>query len=94
MEGIGELWNCLAPLFPQCGPSHVMVLLVSNRVIFFLYCMHKIIPSGHDPIYSRIIYGTFLPVSFPPMSDMGEIFKECEVDIFPVEKIMNIEITF
>jgi hypothetical protein len=94
MEGIGELQNCLAPLLPQCGPSHVLVLIVSNRVILFLYPIHKKIPSGLDPIYSRILCGTFLLVSFPSFFDMGESFKECEGDIFPVKKIMNREITF
>jgi hypothetical protein len=87
MEGIGELWNCLAPLLPQCGPSHVLVLIVANRVILFLYRIHKKIPSGLDPIYSRLLYGNLLPVSFPPMFDMGESFKECEGDLFPVGKI-------
>jgi hypothetical protein len=82
------------PLLPQCGPSHVLVLISSNRVILFLYRIHKNIPSGIDPIYSRFLYGAFLPVSFPLMLDMGERFKECEGDLFPIEKIMNREITF
>jgi hypothetical protein len=94
MEGIGELWNCVAPLLPQCGPSHVLVLIVSNRVILFLYRIHKKIPSGIGPIYSRLLCGSFLPISFPPMFDMREIFKECEGDIFFVGKIVNREITF
>jgi hypothetical protein len=84
MEGIGELWNCLAPLLPQCGPSHVLFLIVSNRVVLFLYRIHKKIPSGLGPIYSRLLYGTLLPVSFPPMFDMGESLKECEGDLFLV----------
>jgi hypothetical protein len=94
MEGIGELCKCLAPLLPQCGPSHVLVLIVSNRVILFLYCIHKKISSGLGPIYSRILCGTLIAVSFPPMFDMGESFKECKGDLFPVRKIMNKEITF
>jgi fucose permease len=93
MEGIGELQNCLAPLLPQYGPSHVLVLIVSNRVILFLYRIHKKIPSGIDPIYSRFLCGTFLPVSFPPIFYMGESLKECEGDLFPIGEIMNIEIT-
>jgi hypothetical protein len=60
----------------------------------FLDRIHKKIPSGLDPIYSRLLYGTFLPVSFPPMFDMGESLKEYEGDLFPVEKIVNREITF
>jgi hypothetical protein len=94
MEGIGELRNYLAPLLPQCGPSHVLVLIVANRVVLFLYRIHKKIPSGLGPIYSRLLCGTLLPVSFPPMFDMGESLKECEGDLFLVEKIMNREITF
>jgi hypothetical protein len=89
MEGFGELQNCLAPLLPQCGPSHV----VANRVILFFYCIHKKISSGLGPIYSRLLYGTLLPVSFPPMFDMEESFKECEGDFFSIGKIMNREIT-
>jgi hypothetical protein len=78
----------------QCGPSHVLVIIVTNRVILFLDHIHKKIPSGLDPIYSRLLCGTLLPVSFPPMFDMGESLKECEGDIFPVGKIVNREITF
>jgi hypothetical protein len=55
----------------------------------FLYHIHKKIPSGFNPIYSRLLYGTLLPISFPPMFDMGESLKECEGDIFLVGKIMN-----
>jgi hypothetical protein len=94
MEGIGELWNFLAPLLLQCGPSHVLVLIVANRVILFLYRIHKKISIGIDPIYSRLLCGTFLPVIFPPMFDMREIFKECEGDLFFVGKLVNREITF
>jgi hypothetical protein len=94
MEGIGELQNCLALLLPQFGASYVLVLIVSNRVILFLYRIHKKIPSGLSPIYSRLLCGTMLPVSFPPMFDMGESLKEREDDLFSVKKIMNKEITF
>jgi hypothetical protein len=87
MEGIGELWNCLAPLFLHCGPSHVLVLIVSNRVILFLYHIHTKIPSGLSPIYSRLLCGNFLLVSFPPMFDMGEIFKSVKVIFSLSEKL-------
>jgi hypothetical protein len=94
MEGIGELRHFLAPLLPQCVPSHVLVLIVVDRVILFLYRIHKKISSGIGPIYSRLLCGTFLLVSLPPMFDMEESLKECEGDLFLVEEIMNIEITF
>jgi hypothetical protein len=94
MEGIDELWNFLAPLLLQCGPSHVLVLIVANKVILFLYRIHTKIPSGLDRIYSKLLCGTSLPVSFPPMFDIRESFKECEGDLFFVGKIVNREITF
>jgi hypothetical protein len=59
-----------------------------------LFYIHKKIPSGLGPIYSRFLCGTFLPVSFPPMFDMRERFKECGGALFFVEKIVNREITF
>jgi hypothetical protein len=97
---VHKVWKVLVnsetawPLSCQCGPSHVLVLIVANRVIMFLYRIHKKIPSGIGPIYSRLLYGTLLPVSFPPMFDMRERFKECEGDLFFVGKIVNREITF
>jgi hypothetical protein len=78
----------------QCGPSHVLVVIVTNRVILFLDRIHKKIPSGLGPIYSTLLCRNFLSVSFPIMFDMGESLKECEGDIFPVGKIVNKEITF
>jgi hypothetical protein len=78
----------------QCGPSHVLVIIVSHKVIFLLYDIHKRNPSGLIPIYSRLLCGIFLPVSFPPMFDMGESLKECKGDIFFVRKIVDKEITF
>ena len=94
MEGIGELQNHLAPLLSQCGPSHVPVLIVANRVILFLYRIHKQIPSGIGLINSRLLCGNFPPVIFPLMFDMGESLKEHKDDLFFVGKIVNREITF
>jgi hypothetical protein len=94
MESICELWHYLGLLLRQCGPSHVLVFIVINKVILFLDHIHKNIQSGIGPIYSKFLCGTLLPVSFPPMFDMGESPEECEGDIFLVEKIVNREITF
>ena len=94
MEDIGELIHYLAPLLMQCGPSHVLVVIVTNRVILFLDHIHKKIPSGLNPIYSRLLCGNFLSVSFPQIFDMGESFEECEGDSFLIGKILNRETTF
>jgi hypothetical protein len=48
MEGIFERQHCLTPLLMHCGPSHVLVVTVSNRVILFLDGIHKRVPSGLD----------------------------------------------
>jgi hypothetical protein len=94
MEGIGELQHYLTPLLMQHGPSHVLVFIVANRVIFFLDNIYKIFPSGFDLEHSRLLCGNFITVIFPPMFDMGESLKEHEGDIFPVRKIVHKEITF
>jgi hypothetical protein len=60
----------------------------------FLYRIHKKIPSGLGPIYSRLLCGNLLPISFPIMFDMRDSFKECKGDLFFVRKIVNREITF
>jgi hypothetical protein len=94
MESICEIRYYLAFLLLQCGPSHVLVFIVINKLALFLNRVHKKSPSGLGPIYSRFLCGNFLPVSFPPMFDMGESLEEYEGDLFPVEKIVNKEITF
>jgi hypothetical protein len=78
----------------QHGPSHVLVIIVSHKVILLLDHIHKQIPSGLDPKYYKLIYGVLIPTIFPLMIDMGEILKECKGDIFFVGKIVNRKITF
>jgi hypothetical protein len=58
-------------------------------IVLFFDHIHKKIPSGIDHIYSIFICGTFIPVFFPPMFDMGETLNECEGDIFPIGTILN-----
>jgi hypothetical protein len=41
MEDICELQHCLSPLVFQCGPSHVLVVIVANKLILFLDCFQK-----------------------------------------------------
>jgi hypothetical protein len=65
-----------------------------SKIVLFFDGIHKKVPSGLDPLYSRFLCGTLLPVSFPPMFDMGESLEDCEGDLIPVGKILNKEITF
>jgi hypothetical protein len=94
MEGICELRHCLGPLLTQCGPSHVLVIIVSNRIIMFLNNINKKIPSGFGLKHSKLLYGIFLTISLPLIFDMGDNLKEHKGDFFPVEKIGDKEITF
>ena len=36
VEYIGELRHCLVPFLPQCGPSRVLIIIASDRVILLL----------------------------------------------------------
>jgi hypothetical protein len=94
MEGIGELWHFLAPLLMQHGPSHVPVLIVSNKVILFLGRIYERFPSGFGLEHSRLLCGHLITVSFPPILDMEESLKEHEGDLFHVGEIVHREITF
>jgi hypothetical protein len=78
----------------QCSPSHVLVIVVSNRVILLLDYIQKRVPSGIGPKYSRLLCGVFITVSLPPMLDRRDILKEHKGDLFPTRKIMDKEITF
>jgi hypothetical protein len=63
-------------------------------VILFRDDIHKSVPGGIDPKYSRFQCGVLLIVSLPPIFDMGDKFKEHNGDLFPIGKIVDKEITF
>jgi hypothetical protein len=84
----------LVLLLMQFGLSHVLVFIFSNRVILFLEDIHKRVPSGLSPKYSRLLYGFFLAISLLPMFDMGDKLKECKGDLFPIGKKLDKEIIF
>jgi len=49
MKIIFELWHYLSLLFLRCGPSHLLVFLVINRVVFFLDHIQKQSQLGSTP---------------------------------------------
>jgi hypothetical protein len=71
-----------------------VVIIVFNRVILFLEFIHKQIPSGIDPKYSRFLYGIFIPISFPPMFEMGEGLKDHKFGLLSIKIFVEREITF
>jgi hypothetical protein len=93
MEYICELWHYLVPFLSQCGPSHVMVIVASNRVVLFLNTIPEIIPSW---VTANIgfLSGLFLTKSLPPILDMGDGLKDCKGNIFSFGKIMDRKIPF
>jgi hypothetical protein len=51
MENIGEIWYCLVLFLTQSGPSFVLVLEASNKVVFFFNGIPEGIPCGGDYKY-------------------------------------------
>jgi hypothetical protein len=81
MEDIGVLWHILVSFILQSCPSHVLVIIISNRVDILLEGINKGHPSGFFPEFHRLIHVLSLPVTFPPISNMGKGFKDREGDI-------------
>jgi hypothetical protein len=95
MEGISEISELLGPsLVIVCSISCIGLHSFQHGNTFPLLHPQKNPKWARPHIFHRLLCGTFLPVSFPPMFNMGERFKECEGDIFPIGKIMNKEIKF
>jgi hypothetical protein len=76
MENIGEIWYCLVPFLTQGGPSCVVVLVASNRVVLFFNDIPEGIPCGGDHKYCIFLYGPFLRVSIPLFLNMGDDLEE------------------
>jgi len=89
MENICELRYCLDPFLSQGGPSHILVIMASKRVVLFPNSIPEIIPSGCDHKYFIFISGPFLAVSLPPILDMGDKSKENKGNCFSIRKIMD-----
>jgi hypothetical protein len=79
----GTIWSLS---LMQSHPSHVLVIIVSNRVEFLLEGINKGHPSGSCPKCHRLIFIMSLPVTFPPIFDMGKGFKERVKVIFLVSE--------
>jgi hypothetical protein len=89
MENIGEIWYCPIPFLTQHGPSCVLVLVVSNRVVLFFNEIPKGIPCGGDHKYCKFLCGPFLRVSIPLVLNMGDGLEECKSNLFPIRKIVD-----
>jgi hypothetical protein len=76
MENIGEIWYYLVPFLTQHGPSCVLVLVASNRVVLFFNSIPKGILGGGDHKYFRFLCGPFLRVCIPLVLNMGDDLEE------------------
>jgi hypothetical protein len=65
MENIGEIWYCLVPFLTQRGPSCVLVLVASNRVVLFFNGIPEGIPGGGDRKYCQIPLWPFAQSMYP-----------------------------
>jgi hypothetical protein len=48
VENIGEIWYCLVPFLTQHGPSCLLVLIASNKVVLLFNGIPEGIPCGGD----------------------------------------------
>jgi hypothetical protein len=76
MENISEIWYCLVPFLTQGGPSSVLVLIASKRLVLFFNGIQEGIPCRGNQKYCRFLYGPFLKVSVPPVLNMGDDLEE------------------
>jgi hypothetical protein len=94
MEDVSVLWTP-SGLFPDvessisCTGHHSF-----DRVELLLEGINKGHPSGSCPEFHRLIFIMSLLVTFPPIFDMGEGFKESEGDLFSVNFFLNRVIPF
>jgi hypothetical protein len=76
MENIGNICYFLVPFLMQCGPSCVLVLVASNKVVLFFNRIPEGIPCGGDRKYFIFLYDPFLRLSIPPFLNMGDGLEE------------------
>ena len=86
MEYIGILRHHLVSFLAQCHPPSVLVIIVFDGIEFLFEDNEKIFQSGLCIEYLRFIPRMPLVVPVPPVFDTGKGHKECEGDLFTVEK--------
>jgi hypothetical protein len=65
MENYGDIWYCLVPFLMQGGPSSVLFLVASNRVVLFFNGILEGIPYRGNHKYCRFLYGPLIILSVP-----------------------------
>jgi hypothetical protein len=76
MKNVSVLQQCLVSFMTYIHPSHVLVLIVFDKVSLLLKGINKGHPSGFSPEWHKFIRGVPLLVTFPPRYDMGKRFME------------------
>ena len=87
MENIGEFWYCLVPFLMQGGPSGVLVLITSNKVVFLFNGVPEGIPCRGNHKYCRFLYDPLLRVSIPLVLNMGMTLRSAKVIFSLLEKL-------
>jgi len=89
MENICEIWYFMVPFWMHGGPSGVLVLVASNRVVLFFNGILEGTSYMWNQKYYRLLYGPLLRVSAPLVLNMGDRLEECKSNFFPIEKIVD-----
>jgi hypothetical protein len=76
MENIVEIWYCLVPFLTWGGPSGVLVLVASKKVVLFFNDILEGIPCRGHHKYCRFLYDPLLRVSILPVLNMGDDLEE------------------
>jgi hypothetical protein len=76
MENIGEIWYCLVPFLTQHGPSCVLFLVASYKVVLLFNGIPEVIPCGGNCKYFGFLHGPLLGVSIPLVLNMGDDLEE------------------
>jgi len=82
MEDVSVLWHHLVSFLMQSRPSCALVIIFSEKLELLLEGINKGHTTSSCPKFHRLIFVMALQVTFPPIFDMGEGFKESEGDIF------------
>ena len=76
MENIGEIWYYLVLFLKQGGPSGVLVLIASKKVVLFFNGISEGIPCRGNHKYFIFLYEPFLRVSIPLVLNIGDDLEE------------------
>ena len=86
MEQMRQFVHILIPLFLQCGPLDIFVLIAPHKVILFLYAISEWIPSGCGREQRGFLFILLLTIGFPPIFEWGVALRSAKIIFSRAEK--------